>query len=170
MGSKLDKFKNWVNESTEKLNQSARKLEDRVRKEVGHIQKQGTISEVYEQASYLYEIVGTSDWANNPKKVRGFLVEDDVKILIKVDEDNQELVVKNALLKDVNDESLIQIDEVFRDEMVYLDLQVEDDVVNIACFYATYKAKDIPSNVHNVVKVEEDKVVGTVHFSVKNNK
>ncbi len=167
MGSKFDKFKNWVNESTDKLNESAKKLENKVKKEVKHFQKQGSFSEVYENASYLYEIVGTSDWANKPKRIRGFLVGDDVKLLIKVDEENQALVVKNVLLKDVKDESIIQIDEVYRDEMVYLDLKVEDDVVNIACFYATYKAKDIPNNTHNVVKVEEEEVVGTVHFSIK---
>ena len=162
MKKKHDEFKNWVEKST-------KNLDEKVKKEVKSLQKHGEFNEAYEKASYVYEIIGTTNWTNKPKRIHGFLVEDDLKVLFKIDEDNQELIVKNVLLKDVNDESIIQIDRVIRDEMVYLDLKLSNDVEQIGCFYATYKAKDIPQNPHNVIKVEEDEIVGTVHFSVKNN-
>ncbi|MGE4320807.1 MAG: hypothetical protein AB7E61_05120 [Acholeplasmataceae bacterium] len=167
MGKGLDKFKDWVNQSTEKINESSKKIEKKVKNEVKFFQKQGSLNEAFEQASYQYEIVGTTNWMNKPKRIKGFLVEDDLKILIKIEEENHELIVKNVLLKDVKDESIIQIDEVHRDEMVYLDLKVDDQVMPVGCFYATYKAQDIPNNRKNVVKVEDDKIVGTVHFQVK---
>lgn len=167
MGKGFDKFKKWVDNSTEKLNKAASNLNNKVKNEVKHYQKNGDIQKSFEKASYLYEIIGTTGWNDKPKRIRGFLVEDDLKILFKLDDENQSLVVKNVLLQDVNDESIIQIDEVFRDEAVYLDLKVNDSVVPIGCLYATYKAKDIPSDPKNIIKVEEDQVVGQVHFKTK---
>lgn len=167
MGKGLDNFKDWVNKSSEKINEATHKLESKVKNEFGHIKQQGNLNTAYEKASYVYELVGTTNWANKPKKIRAFLVENDVKILFKIDEENQELIVKNIRLQDVKDNSIIQIDEVFRDEMVYLDLYVDKISMPIGCFYATYKAQDISNDKSNVIKVEEDEVVGSVHFSVK---
>ena len=167
MGKGFDKFKKWVDDSSKAINDSARALEHRFKKEVKHYQGQNELNEAFDNASYTYEIVGTTNWANKPKRVRGFLVENDLKVLFKIDDENHEAIVKNALLKDVNDESIIQIDKVIRDEMVYLDLNVGDETIPVGCFYATYKAQDIPKDAKNVIKVEEDEVVGKVHFHVK---
>lgn len=167
MGKTFDKFKKWVDDSTSKANEGAKNLNKKVKKEFNFYQTNGDLNEAYDNASYEYEIIGTSNWANKPKRIKGFLVEDDLKILFKIDENHQEYIVRNVLLKDVKDESIIQIDKVIRDEAVYLDLKVQNKVVPIGCFYASYKAKDIPDNPHNVVKVEEEEVVGTVHFKTK---
>jgi len=167
MGKHFDKFKKWVDKSTETINEKANHLNKKIKTEVKHYQKNSDVQKAFEKASYVYEIVGTTAWNDKPRRIRGFLVEDELKILFKIDDDHQSFIVKNVLLQDVEDESIIQIDEVFRDETVYLDLNVNDEIVPISCLHATYKAKDIPNNPKNVVKVEEDKVVGHVHFKSK---
>ena len=42
MGKGLDKFKDWVNQSTEKINESSKKIEKKVKTEMKFFQKQGS--------------------------------------------------------------------------------------------------------------------------------
>jgi hypothetical protein len=67
-------------------------------------------------------------------------------------------------LRDKHDKSLIQIDKINRDTIVYVDLNVDDKVVQVACYLATYKAFNQDTFEKNIVKVEDDRVVGKVHM------
>ncbi len=158
-------FRKIVNDATEKINELGKKASKIVNEAFASVKFQGSFQEAYNEATYAYEVVGTTDLIGRPATVRGFLVDDELEMLVRMDQENQGFVRKNVALRDKNDKSLIQIDKVFRDSVIYVDLNVGEKVVQVACFLATYKAFDSDTYVKNVVKVEEDEIVGKAHMS-----
>ena len=158
-------FRRMVDQATDKINELGRKASHLVNQALEKVKFQGNAQEAYLEATYVYEVVGTTDLIGRPYTVRGFLIDDELELLIRMDQENQGYVRKNVALRDKNDKSLIQIDQVYRDNVVYVDLNVGEKTVKIACFLATYKAFDKDSYEKNVVKVEEDKIVGKAHIS-----
>lgn len=158
-------FKAMVDHATEKINELGRKASEAVNRALEKVKFQGSTQEAYQEATYVYEVVGTTDLIGRPATVRGFLIDDTLELLIRMDQENQGYVRKNVALRDKNDKSLIQIDQVYRDSVVYVDLNVGEKTVKIACFLATYKAFDKDTYEKNVVKVEEDKVVGKAYIN-----
>ncbi len=153
-------IRKMVDNATEKINELGRKASKIVNDAFENIKFSGSIQEAYQEATYLYEVVGTADLIGRPATVRGFLVDDQLELLVRMDQENQSYIKKNVALRDKNDKSLIQIENVYRDTVIYVDLNVGDKVAKIACFLTTYKAFDSDTYVKNVVKIEDDKVVG----------
>lgn len=164
MHKKTD-FRTIVNDATDKVNGLAKKASKIVNKALEKAKFNGSFQEAYQEATYAYEVVGTADLIGRPATVRGFLIDDALEILIRMDQENQTYVRRNVALRDKNDKSLIQIDEVFRDTVVYVDLNVGNEVKQIACFLATYKAFNSDTYVKNVIKVEDDQIVGKAYMA-----
>ncbi len=158
-------FRKFVNDATKKINELGKKASKVVNDAFSNIKFPGSIQEAYQEATYAYEVVGTTDLIGRPATVRGFLVDDSLELLVRMDQENQGYIRRNVALRDKEDKSLIQIDQVYRDEVIYVDLNVGDQQVKIACFLATYKAFDTDTYEKNIVKVEEDQVVGKAHMS-----
>ena len=159
-----ERFKKVVDEATEHINELGRKASNKINQTLKKMKFTGSVQEAYQKASYTYEIVGTADLIGRPYTIRGFLIADELELLIRIDEENQTYIRRNVALRDKADKSLIQIDYINRDEIVYVDLNVDDKVVQLACYVATYKAFNHDTFEKDVVKVEEDKVVGKVHM------
>ena len=158
-----------VNDAADKINELGKKASKIVNSAFENVKFRGSFQEAYQEATYAYEVVGTSDLIGRPATVRGFLIEDDLQLLVRMDQENQGYIRKNVALRDKNDKSLIQIDQVFRDTVIYVDLNVDEKVIKVACFLATYKAFDSDTYEKNVIKVEEDEIVGKAHMP-KDNK
>lgn len=163
--SKKEAFKKLVDDATKHINDLGSKASKNVNKAIKKMAYKGSVRSSYEKATYEYEIVGTAKLNGRPLTVRGFLVDDALELLVRFDQKNQSYVKKNIALRDKNDQSLIQIDQVYRDEVIYVDLSVNQKVEKIACFLATYKAFDESTFVKDVINVEEDRVVGQAHIS-----
>ena len=162
---KKSEIKHMVDHATDKINELGRKASKAINQALEKVKFQGSTQEAYQEATYVYEVVGTTDLIGRPYTVRGFLIDDALELLIRMDQENQGFVRNNVALRDKNDKSLIQIDRVYRDSVVYVDLNVGEKTVKIACFLATYKAFDKDTYEKNVIKVEEDKIVGKAHIT-----